>query len=32
MAQELVEAFHGKISAHHKGEDIVFSVSLKIAK
>ena len=32
MAQELVEAFHGKISAHHKGEDIVFTVSLKIAK
>ena len=32
MAQELVEAFHGKILAHHKGEDIVFTVSLKIAK
>ena len=32
MAQELVEAFHGKISAHHKCDDIVFTVSLKIAK
>lgn len=32
MAQELVEAFHGKISVHHKGDDIVFTVSLKIAK
>ena len=32
MAQELVEAFHGKISVHHQGEAISFIISLKIAK
>lgn len=32
MAHELVEAFHGKISVSHKGDDIVFTVVLKIAK
>ena len=32
MAQELVQAFHGRISVHHKGEDIIFIVSIKIAK
>lgn len=32
MARELVEAFRGRISVSHKGEDIVFTVVLKIAK
>lgn len=32
MAQELIHTFHGKISVNHRGEDIVFSVSLKIVK
>ncbi|MCJ2172666.1 HAMP domain-containing histidine kinase [Lactobacillus kefiranofaciens subsp. kefirgranum] len=32
MARELTEAFRGRISVHHKGDDIVFSVILKIAK
>ena len=32
MARELVEAFHGRISISHKGDDIVFTVVLKIAK
>lgn len=32
MARELVEAFHGRISVSHKGDDIVFTVVLKIAK
>lgn len=32
MAQELVQAFRGRITVNHKGEDIVFTVSLKITK
>lgn len=32
MARELVEVFRGKISVSHKGDDIVFSVSLKSVK
>lgn len=32
MARELIEVFHGKISVSHRGNDIIFSVSLKIAK
>lgn len=32
MARELVEVFRGKISVSHKGDDIVFSVSLKRVK
>ena len=32
MARELVEVFHGRISISHKGDDIVFTVVLKIAK
>ena len=32
MARELVQAFRGKISVGYKGEDIVFTVSLKIVK
>ena len=32
MARELVEAFHGRISISHKGDDIVFTVVLKIGK
>lgn len=32
MARELVEAFHEKIAVSHKGEDIMFTVSLKSDK
>ncbi|RVU71002.1 MULTISPECIES: cell wall metabolism sensor histidine kinase WalK [Lactobacillus] len=32
MARELIEIFHGKISVSHKGEDIMFTVSLKNVK
>lgn len=32
MARELAEAFRGRITVHHKGDDIAFEVILKIAK
>lgn len=32
MARELIEAFRDKISVSHNGDEIIFRVSLKIAK